>query len=395
MIKKPDLTILRDVTVYTENGVIEEGYVLVAGKAIQAVGPMDKLDSFQHMDAQILSLPGYHLIPGMIDIHIHGVAGADVMDATPEALETIAAALPQEGTTSFLGTTITNAPDKIERALVNAADYRKHQQDSGMAEMLGVHLEGPFISEKRAGAQPLEHILAPDLSLLKRFYHLSDECIRIVTLAPEKEGAAQMIRWLRDQGVIASVGHSDALYEEVDQAISEGAAHVTHLYNGMRGIHHREPGVVGAALLRNELTAELIADHIHCRPEMLELAFRMKTKERLILITDAIRAKCLRNGTYDLGGQSVTVKGEKATLSDGTLAGSILKMGHALQNMMRSTGCTMEDLVYMTSSNPARQLGVFDRKGSIAPGKDADLVILNPDHEVAMTYCRGQLAYQK
>ncbi|MFC4076382.1 N-acetylglucosamine-6-phosphate deacetylase [Salinithrix halophila] len=395
MSNQPATTVLRDLTVHTESDRIETGYVILTGGTIRALGRTDEWKGAGTAGARVLSLPGYHLVPGMIDIHIHGADGADVMDATPTALETIASALPREGTTSFLATTLTQAPHRIEQALSNAAAYRKKEPAPGKAEMLGIHLEGPFISKKRAGAQPTTHIHPPDLSILKQWQALAEGAIRIVTLAPEEPGALALIHWLREADILPSIGHSDATLAEMDEAVRAGALHVTHLYNGMRGIHHREPGVAGAALLRDELTAELIADGIHCRQEMIELAFRMKTRERLILITDAMRAKCLKNGTYDLGGQSVLVEDGKATLPDGTLAGSILKMGDAVKNMIRYAGCTLEDISYMTAVNPARQLGVFDRKGSIAPGKDADLVILDPNFSVAATFCRGQLSYEK
>ncbi|GGE15809.1 hypothetical protein GCM10011571_16800 [Marinithermofilum abyssi] len=204
-----------------------------------------------------------------------------------------------------------------------------------------------------------------------------------------------MVRHLTQNGVVASIGHSDATYHQVDEAIEAGVTHVTHLYNGMRGPHHREPGLAGAVLLRDELYAEIIADGIHCRPEMVLLAYRMKTRDRLLLITDAIRAKCLRRGVYDLGGQDVHMDGTTATLPDGTLAGSILKMGDAIKNVIAFTGCSLEDIIHMTAVNPARQLKVFDRKGSISLGKDADLVLLDENLDIAATFCRGKLAYQR
>lgn len=204
-----------------------------------------------------------------------------------------------------------------------------------------------------------------------------------------------MIRYLKERGIIASIGHTDATFQEVDEAIRAGANHLTHLYNQMRGLHHREPGVVGAAFLRKELLAEMIVDGVHVRPEMVELAYKLKGNAGLILITDSMRAKCLKNGHYDLGGQDVTVRDGKAVLADGTLAGSILKLGQAIKNIVSYTGCSLEDAIEMAAVNPAKQLKIYDRKGSITEGKDADIVILDENMDVFMTFCRGRVAFKK
>ncbi|MFL6518034.1 MAG: N-acetylglucosamine-6-phosphate deacetylase, partial [Bacillus sp. (in: firmicutes)] len=238
-------------------------------------------------------------------------------------------------------------------------------------------------------------IIDPDLSLLEEWQKLSYETIKLVTLAPERPHGLEMIRYLKEKGIIASIGHSDATYEEVNEAIDAGANHVTHLYNQMRGLHHREPGVVGAAFLREELKAEIIVDGVHSRPEMVNLAFKQKRSDGLILITDSMRAKCLKNGMYELGGQEVIVQDGKAVLEDGTLAGSILRLGQAVKNIISYTGCSLEDAIEMASANPAKQLNIYDRKGSIALGKDADIVILDEAMEVYMTLCRGVLAFKR
>jgi N-acetylglucosamine-6-phosphate deacetylase len=338
---------------------------------------------------------GDRIIPGMIDVHIHGAAGADVMDASFEALQAMANVLPKEGTTSFLATTMTERIDRIDAALENAGHYMNDENKAGKAEILGVHLEGPFLSTKRAGAQPVEHIIERDLDLFKKWNQLANHAIRLVTYAPEEDENLEFTHYLRQAGIIASIGHSDALYDGMMSAIQAGASHVTHLYNGMRGLHHREPGVLGTALIQDELTVEIIADGVHIRPEMIRLAYQQKGKDKIILITDSMEAKWLGSGTYDLGSQEVTVADGKATLPDGTLAGSILKMNKAAQNMIEFTGCFLEDVVQMASVNPARQIGVFDRKGSISAGKDADLVVLDHAGEVKMTFCRGKLAYKR
>ena len=289
---------------------------------------------------------------------------------------------------------MTQSAEAIERALRNAGEYIITQEDH-VAEVVGIHLEGPFIAPIRKGAQPLAYIIDPDVALLKKWQDIAQNQIKLVTLAPEQPNGLELTAVLKKTGVVASIGHSDATYEQVDQAIQAGSSHITHLYNGMRGLHHREPGVLGAAYLRDELFVEIIVDGIHSRPEMVKLAYNQITSNRMILITDSLRAKGLKEGTYDLGGQPVNVNGTTATLADGTLAGSILKMNDAIKNMISFTNCTMEDIIKMTAENPAKQLQLFDRKGSIAVGKDADLVILNEDLDVEMTFCKGKIAYTK
>ena len=362
--------------VYIENGKIKEVSTSIDRLAdIQINGDRKK----------------WMIVPGFIDVHIHGAAGFDTMDATPQALDGLASALPSEGTTSFLATTMTQSDSAISQALINASLF---QAEDNQAEMLGVHLEGPFISPDRAGAQPLEHISKPSISLFEKWQKQSGNRIKLVTIAPETEDGLAFIEELKETGVIASIGHSDATAEMVSKAVESGARHVTHLYNQMSPFHHREPGVVGASLLEQKLTVELIADLIHSHPLALDLAFRQKKAHRIILITDAMRAKGLQPGTYDLGGQDVQVSHNEARLVDGTLAGSVLTMEIAAKNMKSVTGCSLSELVAMTSTNAAIQLGLSN-KGRIEPGKDADLTIIDENWNVQMTICRGNIAYTR
>jgi N-acetylglucosamine-6-phosphate deacetylase len=386
--------LLRGIQVYTEGKWVENGYIKIKDQKIVELGRAGNL-SVQE-DFEILDIPSqYKAVPGFIDVHIHGANGADTMDATTEALEIMSQILPSEGTTSFLATTMTQEEKRIEKALANAGAYIKGHQTAGKAEILGIHLEGPFVNPKKAGAQPIQYIIEPNLELFKKWEQLSRQTIKLVTLAPECSGGLEMIRYLKANGIIASIGHTDATYEEVLNAIEMGANHVTHLYNQMKALHHREPGVVGAAFLKEELKAELIVDGVHVHPEMVKLAYKQKGKTGLILITDSMRAKCLKNGHYDLGGQDVSVQDGRAVLSDGTLAGSILRLGQGVKNILAFTGCKLEDAVEMAAVNPAKQLNIFERKGSISEGKDADIVVLDENHEVYMTICRGQVAYFK
>lgn len=369
------------------------GFLQVDDGQITTIGSMDELPSLSKHEVIRLT-PEHQVVPGMIDVHIHGVNGVDVMDATPEAIQTMAKTLPQEGTTSFLATTITQSQEKIEQALANVANYMKHST-RGAASCLGIHLEGPFISKKRAGAQPHQYILPPDMDLFRKWQKIADGNIRLITMAPEETDGLAFAKYLRDAGAIISIGHSNATYHQVVQAIQHGVSHVTHLFNGMTGIHHRDPGVAGAALLRDELMVELIADGIHVCPEMIALSYDQITSDRLILITDSMRAKCLREGRYELGGQEVEVSGSEARLADGTLAGSILKMKDAWKMMKENIGASTEQCIQMTSQNAAKELGIDDQKGSIDVGKDADLVVFNSEDEIELTICQGIIAYKR
>lgn len=364
------------------------GDILLEGGKISRVAEKIEAQADVHIDA---TGKNWTAFPGFIDVHIHGAAGHDAMDATPEALKGLAGVLPKEGTTSFLATTMTQSDEAISAALKNIRDF---QMEDGQAEMLGVHLEGPFISDKRAGAQPIEHIVEPSYPLFQKWQKLSGNQIRLVTLAPETTNGLAFIKNLAEDGVIASIGHSDGTLEEVQAAVRAGASHVTHLYNQMSPFHHRNPGVVGASLTEKGLTVEVIADFIHSHPTSVELAFRQKGAERLILITDAMRAKGLAPGVYDLGGQDVQVTRKDARLADGTLAGSILTMDAAIRNVQSITGCSLNELVSMTSANAAKELGLSN-KGSLQEGTDADVAILDDSFTVQLTICRGTIAYTK
>ncbi|ANU26375.1 N-acetylglucosamine-6-phosphate deacetylase [Planococcus versutus] len=370
---------------------VEESFVgdiLLEDGKISRVAEKINVQADSYVDATDKNWTAF---PGFIDIHIHGAAGFDVMDATPEALSGLAAALPKEGTTSFLATTMTQTENAISAALQNIQEFEAQE---GQAQMLGVHLEGPFISSKRAGAQPIEHIIEPSIALFQKWQKLSGDHIRVVTIAPEATHGSRFIKELAEEGIIASIGHSDATFEEVQTAVTCGATHVTHLYNQMSPLHHRNPGVVGAALLEDALSVEVIADFIHSHPSAVKLAFRQKGADRLILITDAMRAKGLPPGVYDLGGQDVQVTEKDARLADGTLAGSILTMEKAVQNIQSILNCNLKELVAITSANAATALGL-STKAKLKAGMDADVAIVDDDFTVQMTICKGTIAYNK
>ncbi|MCT1901846.1 N-acetylglucosamine-6-phosphate deacetylase [Oceanobacillus sojae] len=334
------------------------------------------------------------LIPGFIDAHIHGGYGVDVMDATPEALQTLADKLPSEGTTSYLATTITQSDEEISSALKNVAAWTTGEQKQG-ADLVGVHLEGPFVEVSKAGAQPKKYITEPDLDKFMTWQEDANGQIRTITMAPEHDKTGEFIKTLYKSGVNVSAGHTDASFGQIKDAVQLGIRQLTHLCNAMNGIHHRDIGAVGAAFRLEDLHAELISDGIHVVPEMLQLIFDNVGSDRIIMITDSMRAKGLEDGNYELGGQPVQVKNGQATLDNGSLAGSILKMIDAVKVMLKLDGVEIEDIVKMTAENPAKQVGIFDRKGSIEAGKDADFVLLNDEADIVYTICKGKIAYRE
>ncbi|MFC5466413.1 N-acetylglucosamine-6-phosphate deacetylase [Lederbergia graminis] len=359
------------------NEPIENGF-LRFGETITEIGEMSAFTG--QMNELVTDASGAIIIPGMIDIHIHGGYGVDTMDADPEKLRFLSENLLKEGVTSFFATTITQNHDNITKAL-EAVRIAKQQGIS----IEGVHLEGPFINVKRAGAQPPEYITDPDLELFLQWHEASGELIKLVTYAPELKGAAEFEKLMLERGIVPSVGHSDAVREEL---IPSKASHATHLYNGMRGLHHREAGVAGHALLTPSVQVEIIADGIHITPDMIMLAYRLKGAEGICVISDAMRAKGMPDGETELGGQKVWVENGEARLENGSLAGSVLKMDDAFRNIIKFTGCTIQEAVQMTSSNQAREFGLT-QKGSLLAGKDADFVWMNEQLQVQKTYRRG------
>lgn len=383
----PGPLIINGLNIYTEKAVMPSSGIIVAQDKIVSIF------SFEFAEKHAIEFPHtWHLIPGMIDLHMHGAMGADVMDATLDALATISKTLAKEGVTAFLGATMTADTKAIDKALNNADEYIANQAKNIIgAQMLGIHLEGPFISSQKIGAQNPKFVHTPDLTLLKHWQKLSHNIIKIVTLAPEEPQALKLIKYLVKEKIIAAIGHSDATYDQAKAAIAAGCDYATHIFNAMRPLHHRDPGVVAALLVDDKVSVEIIADGIHLAPGTMELILKAKGFERVVLVTDAMRAKGMKDGKYDLGGQEVTVKKHEARLKDGTLAGSVLTMDQAIHNFMRFTHCNLSDIIKITAVNPAKKLGVFDRKGSIAVGKDADFVILDENYRVRMTVCRGQI----
>lgn len=379
-------------TIYMEDKqVMNAGLLLKNGKIDRVISAEEQFESPENIEI-IDAKHEWSAIPGFIDGHIHGGYGVDVMDAKEDTLLRLAENLPAEGTTSFLATTITQSPEEIEKALLNVDSF---DNKPGIAEMVGVHLEGPFVEVSKAGAQPKEYIAEPNLDQFRHWQHASGNSIRTITMAPEHDVDGKFIESLYHSGVNVSAGHTDASFAQMKTAVNQGVRQLTHLCNAMNGIHHRDIGAVGAAFQLEDLRAELITDGVHVVPEMMQLIYDSMGAERIIIITDAMRAKGLEDGDYELGGQPVTVKEGRATLENGSLAGSVLRMIDGVKNMLDLNGVEIEDIVRMASVNPAKQVGIFDQKGSIDVGKDADILLVSDQMDIEYTICRGETAYRK
>ena len=357
------------------------------GEKIEKIGICNFADEFIRLPENAIVLPGF------IDEHIHGAGGADAMDATEEALSTIAETVAAEGTTAFLATTMTQSRENIMAAMNAVKDYREGEH--GGARLLGIHLEGPFIAAAHKGAQPLEYVAKPDIAVFDEYNEASGECIKIVTLAPEEEGADALISHLAGKGIVASIGHTGAKCADIEKAIANGAGNVTHTYNAQSALHHREIGTVGSAMLFDELACELIADTIHVSVPAIKLLAKCKPEGKLVLITDAMRAKGLADGESELGGQKVIVKNGEARLENGTLAGSVLRMNVAIKNMVEKAGLTLEEACDLATKNPAKVLGIEEEAGSIREGKRADFAVLDDKFNVICTVCGGEIIYRK
>jgi N-acetylglucosamine-6-phosphate deacetylase len=377
--------------VVQKNHVIPQGVVVVEGSRIVFVGEEDRYSLAG--DEVVFHYPDSWICPGLIDFHIHGNAGHDVMDATFEALIGISKSLCRYGVTGFLPTTMTAPLGKIYQVVHNIVQFTETENE--YAQVLGIHLEGPWINKKYKGAQREEDIIEPSLEQVEKLLEIAGDQLRVVTIAPEISGALPVISELSRRGVICSIGHSDATLEQVNQACECGASHFTHLYNAMRGFHHRELGVVGAALTKKNLTCDIIADFIHSHPNAVELAYQAKGREKLLLISDGIEAVGMEDGVYELGGQTVYVNKCIARLEDGTLAGSTLTLNRAIRNLVEQLGIPVTDAVYMASAAPAEKLGLAEKIGSLEAGKDADVVVFSPAFDAQLTMIKGKIVYRE
>ena len=371
---------------------IQEPLVLIEdGRVMRA---SSRRDAEVPARARLVEFPGAVLAPGFIDIHIHGGAGYDVMHASAQELERIERSLVASGVTSYFPTTVTAPLDAtfvaLERlaAAIETVAARPRSGDL-RAQPLGIHLEGPFISHAKRGVHPPEHLQAPSLEVFDRLWQAGRGQISFMTIAPELSKAEYLVGEAARRGVCVSVGHSDAALEPIEAAIAAGARHATHTFNAMRALDHREPGILGAVLADDRLSADIIADGIHIHPEVVKLFLRAKGLERAVLITDAISATGMGDGRYRLGGFEVEVRGPRCEYQ-GKLAGSVLTLDRAVRNVMDFAGWELPNAVRLVTLNPARVAGVAGRKGAVAEGADADVVVLTPRGEVIRTIVGGQ-----
>lgn len=357
-----------------------EGYALTFDEKIVSLSKEIPASS------KLIDAKGLYLSAGFIDIHIHGSNGYDVMDGTVGALDGIAKSILQTGTTSFLATTMTMSAEEIHKALLNVQNFK----GKGGAKVLGTHLEGPFINSIKHGAQNPTHIQKPNFELIAPYM----ESVKMVTLAPEVEGGEAFVAYLNANypEILLSIGHSDASYEEAKESFKWGVSHATHLFNAMNPLHHRKPGIVGAVLENDEVSCDVIADLVHIHPSFFNLLYRLK-KEQLLLITDAMRAGCMRCGISEIGGQKVIVKEGEARLEDGTLAGSVLKLNEALKNFYEHAEISLPELISMVTSIPAQRLNL--PIGLLEKGYDADLVLFDKDFEISSVYVDGNSVFKR
>ena len=330
------------------------------------------------------------LAPGFVDIHIHGGSGHDVMEDDPAALSAFEHSLVAHGVCSYFPTTVTAPLDRTLAALerLGKAIEGAPLGNEGRARPLGIHLEGPFISHARRGVHPSELLLPPSVPMFERFWQAAGGHIRVMTIAPELDGTSEVIAEASRRGVCVSLGHSDADLAAARRGVAAGARHATHTFNAMRPLGHRDPGILGEVLTNSRVTADIIADGIHLDPAVVELFLRCKGLEAAVLITDAIAATGMPDGRYRLGSLEVEVKAGRC-LFEGKLAGSVLTMDRALRNVMEFAGWDLGQAVRAAALNPARVTGFVSKKGSIAPGMDADMVVLSAAGHVLKTIVHG------
>ena len=378
-------TVLINGIVLTPDERITSSQIVVENARITGILPAGPVGGGAHT----IDVQGNYIVPGLIDLHIHGAGGFDTMDATPQAIHTIARFIAGHGVTAYLPTTVAASQHDTQKAIETVSSTPLPAEG---AHHLGIHLEGPYLNHVFCGAQPLQHLRAADPAEYVGW--LGKKGVRLMTVAPEIDGVPDLIRVGRNKGVEFAIGHSTASYDQALQAADLGLRQATHTFNGMPPLHHRTPGLLGAVLSDDRLLAQVIADGIHVHPAVVKLLVRAKGIDHTILITDAIRATGMPDGSYALGDQQVQVKDGIARTEVGGLAGSTLTMDRALQNMMKYAGLSLQQALPMATRVPAEALGLNQQKGQIAPGFDADIVVLDESCQVRLTMVAGQVVFR-
>jgi N-acetylglucosamine-6-phosphate deacetylase len=377
-------TLIRNIKLL-ENQEQKPGTVLIRDGQILAVGGENDI---YKADVEIDG-DGQMLIPGMIDVHIHGADGYDMMDGTLASIEAVSKACARTGCTTFLATSVSSTLEDLQKMIANVAMVSGNEPG---AKIVGVHIEGPYLNVKRKGMQNEQYLRHPDVEEMKVILEKSGSLIRMVTLAPELPGGLDLIDFLTERGIIAAIAHSDCDYDQAKLAFGRGASHVTHCFNGMRPIHHRDPGLVIAAFEEEHVSVQAIVDNVHLHPAIVRLMHREKGADKMVLITDALQAMGMGDGTYLFGGHEVKVSQGVAKLADGTLASSTVTMNEALKKAVQA-GIPLADAIKMATQTPADILGLTT-KGRIQPGADADLILIDGQFEVLWTMVGGKLVYQ-
>jgi len=373
---------------FTPTTEIPDAAILIRDGVIESVGP--RSGATLPAGAEEIVAEDTIAVPGFLDIHIHGAGGHDVMEASDDALKTVARTVAAHGTTSLVATTVTASADSICCAAEGIAQYiaRQHQAEDRRAEILGIHFEGPFISSVRRGVHPPEFLRLPSAELLEQFIHAAKGNAQMLTLAPELLGAMPCIDAARESGLVVALGHTDATYEQARAAFAHGARHAVHVYNAMRPFSHRDSGVIGAVLTTPEVTAELIADGVHVDETAMRLLLQAKCATGVILVSDGTAATGMPDGKYTLGTFEVTVSGGVSRNAEGKLAGSTLTLDRALRNVVK-LGIPVADALRMLTLNPAKLLGLEFKKGVLRCGADADLLLLDEALNITQVWTRG------
>lgn len=383
--------LIHNAQVYSPTGVYQPGWLLIEGRSIAALAGGTPPDSLKTTRIEQINAQGRHLLPGFIDLHLHGALGHDVMDTSKDGLREIAAFLPSRGVTSFLAATWTATDSQIIDVLQVVSTV--YGSNPGSASLLGAYLEGPYLNPNRAGVQAAGLIRSPsNRELILQF--LDTEMVKMLVLAPENPENLWLMDECSRRGIAVSAGHTAATYEEMQAAVNHGLRHVSHCFNAMGVMHHRNPGAVGAALTMPELRCELIADNIHVHPAVQKILYQAKGPYGMMLVSDSVRVTGLPDGEYVLDKQTVIMDQGTVHLADGTLAGSCISLDQGLRNFYHNIKRPLTEIWPVVSLTAARAVGIAHQKGVLEVGHDADLVLLDDELNVMMTFVEGKIAYQ-